>query len=50
MGADGGEGEVGGLGLLEGGGLGGRGELGDGLAVDVGEVGEGEGGVGEIMQ
>ena len=50
LGADGGEGEVGGFGLLEGGGLGGRGELGDGSAVDVGEVGEGEGGVGQVMK
>ena len=45
-----GEGVVGREGLLELGGLGGCGECGEGGAVDVGEVGEGECGVGEVMQ
>ena len=50
LGADLGEGEVGGLGLLELGRGGAFGELGDGVAVDVGEGGEGEGWVGEVVE
>lgn len=45
-----GEGVVGREGLLELGGLGGFGECGEGGAVDVGEVCEGEGGVGEVVE